>query len=279
MNKYLLVGEKNRLKIGRYTDHGVYLYGEDKDEVLMPNAYVTYGMHEGQEIDVFVYFDSEDRIVASTLFPKAMLDEFGAFDVVDVTSFGAFVDWGLPKDLFVPKALQKFPFRIGMKVILQVTLDDETGRIIGTQKYKEALKKDLKGLSLQQEMKLLIREKTPLGFKVIANNAYDGMIFHTEIFENIEVGDERIGYIKALRKDGKLDLCLQPSGDKSEANATQKVLELLESKGGVSELTYKSSPESIQEQLGLSRKAFKRALTALQEAGKISVNEEGMKRL
>ena len=279
MNKYLLVGEKNRLKINRYTDNGVYLICEDKDEVLLPNAYVSYAMKEGDEIDAFVYFDSEDRIVASTVFPKAMLDEFGCFEVVDVTSFGAFVDWGLPKDLLVPRALQKFPFKVGMKVVLRVCLDDETGRIIGSQKYNDLLSKDFKALKTNQEVKLLVRERTPLGFKVIVNNLYDAMIFHNEIFEAIEVGDEKVGFIKTIRTDGKLDIKLQPIGEKNDEMATKKVLEFLTLKGGFSELTYKSSPESIQAQLGLSRRTFKKALTALIEAKKITVSEEGMKLL
>ncbi len=279
MNQYLLVGEVNRLKINRYTDNGVYLICTDNDEVLMPNQYVTYGMKEGDEIDVFVYFDSEDRIVASTVFPKAMLDQFGCFEVVDVTSFGAFLDWGLPKDLLVPKALQKFPFYVGMKVVVRVCLDDESGRIIGSQKYNDDLSKDLKSLKLKQEVNLLVRERTPLGFKVIVNNLYDGMIFHNEIFESIEVGDEKKGFIKTLRPDGKLDIILQPVGDKSDEFAMQKVLELLSLTGGVSDLTYKSEPEEISQRVGLSRKAFKRALTKLIDAKKIEVTLEGMRLL
>jgi len=279
MNQYLLVGEKNRLKINRYTDNGVYLICEDQDEVLMPNQYVTFAMKEGDEIDVFVYFDSEDRIVASTTFPKAMLDEFGCFEVVDVTPFGAFLDWGLPKDLLVPKALQKFPFYVGMKVIVQVCLDDETGRIIGSQKYNDFLKKDLSALKLKQEVNVLVRERTPLGFKVIVNNLYDGLIFHNEIFENIEVGDEKVGFIKTLRKDGKLDIILQPIGDKSDKVAAAKIVEILSLTGGACEMNYKSTPELISDRFGLSRKAYKRALTKLIDAKKLEVNDEGMRLL
>ena len=279
MNQYLLVGEKNRLKINRYTDNGVYLICEDQDEVLMPNQYVTFAMKEGDEIDVFVYFDSEDRIVASTTFPKAMLDEFGCFEVVDVTPFGAFLDWGLPKDLLVPKALQKFPFYVGMKVIVQVCLDDETGRIIGSQKYNDFLKKDLSALKLKQEVNVLVRERTPLGFKVIVNNLYDGLIFHNEIFENIEVGDEKVGFIKTLRKDGKLDIVLRPIGDKSDEVAAAKIVEILSLTGGACDMNYKSTPELISERFGLSRKAYKRALTKLIDAKKLEVNDEGMRLL
>jgi len=279
MNRYLLVGEKNRLKISRYTDNGVYLICEDQDEVLLPNQYVSYAMKEGDEIDVFVYFDSEDRIVASTVFPKAMLDQFGCFEVVDVTPFGAFLDWGLPKDLLIPKALQKFPFYVGMKVIVQVSLDDETGRIIATQKYNDFLKKDLSALKLNQEVKLLVRERTPLGFKVIVDNLYDGLIFHNEIFETIDVGDEKTGYVKTLRKDGKLDIVLRPIGDKSDEVAAAKIVEMLRAIGGACEMNYKSAPEEISQRFGLSRKAYKRALTKLIEAHKLEVNEKGMRLL
>ena len=279
MNRYLLIGEINRLKINRYTDNGVYLICEDQDEVLLPNQYVTYAMKEGDEIDAFVYFDSEDRIVASTVFPKALLDQFGCFEVVDVTDFGAFVDWGLPKDLFVPKTLQKFPFRVGMSVILRVCLDEQTNRIIGTQKYNEFLSKELKSLKVNQKVSLLVRERTPLGFKAIVNHLYDGMIFHNEIFENIEVGDEKVGYIKTLRSDGKLDIKLQPIGEQSEALSSEKIVNFLQAKGGHSELTYKSTPEAIQDQLGLSKKAFKKALTTLEKAHKIAITEEGIKLL
>ncbi len=276
INKYLLIGEKNRLKINRYTDNGVYLICEDEDEVLLPNQYVTYGMKEGDIIDVFVYFDSEDRIVASTVFPKAMLDEFGCFEVVDTASFGAFLDWGLPKDLLVPKTLQKFEFKVGMKVVVRVCLDDETGRLIGTQKYMDFIKKDLSGLKVKQSVSVLVREKTPLGFKVIVDNLYDGMIFHNEIFEHLDIGDIKKGYIKALRKDGKLDVILQAIGKGSEVEMSQKVLDYLNAIGGRSNLCYKSSPELIQTSVGMSRKAFKKALTTLIEAKKIKLEDEGI---
>jgi len=185
----------------------------------------------------------------------------------------------LPKDLLVPKALQKFPFYVGMKVIVQVCLDDETGRIIGSQKYNDFLKKDLTALKLKQEVSVLVREQTPLGFKVIVNNLYDGLIFHNEIFESIDVGDEKTGYIKTLRKDGKLDIILQPIGDKSDKVAAAKIIEILSLTGGACEMNYKSTPELISDRFGLSRKAYKRALTKLIEAKKLEVNDEGMRLL
>lgn len=276
MNEYLKIGEPNRLVIARRTDHGAYLNSLDGDEVLLPNQYITESMKDGDEVVVFVYTDSEDRIVASTVFPKAMADEFGYFEVVDVTPFGAFVDWGLPKDLFVPKALQKIPFWVGMKVVLRVCIDDETGRVIGAHKYNNYIEKDFKDLSVNQKVKLLLREKTMLGFKVIVENRYDGLIFHSDIFEDVDVGDEKVGYVKQIRGDGKLDIALKPIGDKDELYASEKILELLKVEGGSLPFTYKSSPEVIQREFGLSRKAYKRALTKLIEAGTIVLNEEGI---
>ena len=280
MNEYLKIGEKNRLVIARRTDHGAYLNALDGDEVLLPNQYITEAMVDGDEVDVFVYTDSEDRIVASTVFPFAVADEFGYFEVVDVTSFGAFVDWGLPKDLFVPKALQKIPFRVGMKFVLRVCIDDETGRIIGSHKYASFLQKDFKDLVLNQKVELLVREKTPLGYKVIVNNLYDGLIFHNEVFESISVGEFKEGYIKTLRNDGKLDIALQPIGvDKNESFASEKILSVLKDEGGMLPLNYKTDPEEVQKTFGLSRKAYKRALTKLMNENKIVLNTEGMRLL
>lgn len=276
MNEYLIIGEKNHLVIARRTDHGMYLNALDDDEVLLPNQYITESMNIGDKIDVFVYTDSEDRIVASTVFPKAMAGEFGYFEVVDVAPFGAFVDWGLPKDLFVPRALQKIPFWVGMKVVLRVCIDDETGRVIGSHKFNSFLTKDFSHLSLNQEVNILVREKTDLGYKVVANNLYDGLIFHNEIFEDIEVGDTKVGFIKTLREDGKLDISLQPIGDKDDAFASGKIIKALKNEGGSLPFTYKSTPETIKECFGLSRKAYKRALTALIEEGKIALHEEGI---
>lgn len=277
MNPYLIIGEKNKLRINRYTDHGAYLCSGDGDEVLLPNQYVTYAMRENDIIEVFVYTDSEDRIVASTVFPKAMVGEFGYFEVVDVAPFGAFVDWGLPKDLLVPKTLQKIPFFVGMKVVLRVCVDDETGRIVGSHKYANFIEKDLKGLHVNQKVSLLVREKTPLGFKVIVNNLYDGLIFHNEIFEDIYLGEHKEGYIKTLRNDGKLDISLQPiGGDKNEAFASEKILSALKEEGGRLPFTYKSEPDEVQKTFGLSKKAYKRALTKLIEEQKIALSEEGI---
>ena len=276
MNEQIELGLINTLKIDRVSDHGLYLVANDGDDVLLPNAYVTEDMKVGDSIEVFVYNDSEDRYVATTLRPKAMLGEFGYFEVVDVESFGAFVDWGLPKDLFVPKKFQKIPLEVGMKFVFRVSLDEDSDRLIAMHKFNDFLSKDTKSLEPKQQVELIIREKTPLGYKVIADNLYDGMIFHNEIFEDIWIGQKKHGFIKKIRDDGKLDISLRPVGEANQSIATSRIEKVLRKNGGELECTYKSSPELVKELFGLSKKNYKKALTELIENGKIKLHEDGI---
>jgi len=280
-NEHIKIGEVNTLKIERDTDFGYYLAAKDYEEVLLPNIYIMEDeMPMGSLLDVFVYTDSEDRPVATTKMPYAKLGEYGYFTVVDYKSYGAFVNWGLPKDLFVPLSQQKEYFNIGKKYILRVCLDEKTGRLYGTQKIGKYFNRDLKGLHPNKEMEMLVLAKTPLGYKVIVENQYEGMLFSNEIFEELRVGDRKRGYVKATRKDGKLDMSLQPIGKKAKVDEAQVViLEKLEAAEGKLPFTYKSDAEEIKKMFGLSKKNFKRTLTALIDAGKIGLDEEGMKRL
>jgi hypothetical protein len=279
VNEHIVLGLVNKLKIDRKTDHGLYLVSEDKDDVLLPNAYVTEEMQVGDEIEVFIYNDSEDRYVATTLRPKAMLNEFGYFEVVDTNEFGAFVDWGLPKDLFVPKAFQKIPLERGMKFIFRVCLDERTDRLIAAHKFKKYIQNDIEELEENQKVVLIIREKTPLGFKVIVENRYEAMIFHNEIFEDIWIGQKKIGYIKKKRADRKLDVSLQPLGEKNQDIGVSRVEKVLKAHGGSLACNYKSSPDEIKELFGLSKKNYKKALTTLIEEKIILLDEEGIKLL
>lgn len=276
MNKNIQIGKINTLMIDRITDHGFYLLSEDGDDVLLPNAYIEDDMSIGDEIKVFIYTDSEDRLIATTLKPKAMLDEFGYMEVVDVTTFGAFVDWGLPKDLFVPKSLQKIPLKVGMKFLFRVCLDKETGRLIGAHKFKKFIRDDIEELEVNQQVHIIIREKTPLGFKVIVNNLYEAMIFHNEIFEDIWVGQKKVAYVKNIRSDRKLDVSLQPIGKSNIDTAAGRIEKILKENDGRLEFNYKSSPEEIKNRFGLSKKNYKRALTTLLENRIITVDESGM---
>ena len=278
MNKTIELGVVNTLRIDRDSDHGFYLVSEDEDDVLLPKAYVTDEMKIDDEIDVFIYNDSEDRFVATTERPKAMLGEFGYFEVVGVESFGAFVDWGLQKDLFVPKKFQKIPLEVGMKFVFRVCIDEESDRLFGAHKFKDFIHTDAEELQENQKVAIIIREKTPLGFKVIVDNKYEAMIFHNEIFEDIWIGQKKQAYVKKVRPDKKMDISLQPIGQKKEVEETAslRVEKVLRKNGGTLECTYKSEPELIKELFGLSKKNYKKALTKLLDEKVITLNEDGI---
>jgi len=271
------IGKINTLEVVRDTDHGLFLEAKDDSEVLLPNAYVDEKeMPIGSLVDVFVYTDSEDRPVATTKMPYAKLGEYGYFTVVDYKSYGAFVNWGLPKDLFVPLSQQKEYFSIGKKYILRVCLDEQTGRLYGTQKIGKWLLRDMKGLHSGKEMELFVIAKTPMGYKVVADNLYEGMLFKNEIFEPIAVGDRKKGFIKEVRKDFKLDLSLQkPGAANNQGDYETKLLEVLRERGGQIAITSKSDADEIRTAFEMSKKSFKRALNALNKKGAILLDERG----
>ncbi len=278
MNLTIAIGEINSLRVERDTDYGLYLRAENFEEVLLPNAYVVEDeMPIGSEIEVFVYTDSEDRPVATTKYPYAKLGEFGYFTVVDYQQYGAFVNWGLLKDLFVPLSQQKCHFHIGSKYILRVCLDQETGRLYGTHKIGKWLSYDPKDLERNQKVNVLVLSKTPLGYKVIVENLYEGMLFDNEIFDTLSVGERKVAYIKNIRQDGKLDLALQPIGKKSSSNLyEEKVISILKEKKNFIPLNSKSEADEIMKTFALSKKSFKRTVTSLLEQKKIKLHENGI---
>ena len=234
----------------------------------------------GSIVEVFIYTDSEDRIVATTKYPYAMLGEFGYFTVVDYQRYGAFVNWGLPKDLFVPLSQQKCHFNIGKKFILRVCLDRETGRLYGTHKIGKWLSYKTDSLNKNQKVSILILSKTPLGYKAIVENLYEGMLFDNEIFENLSVGDKKEAYIKNIRKDGKLDLTLQPIGKKISSNIYEtKILEILKKRSGFVALNSKSSADDIMEVFSMSKKSFKRTIVSLIADNRVVLEGSGIKSL
>jgi len=231
-------------------------------------------------LDVFVYTDSEDRPVATTKMPYAKLGEYGYFTVVDYKQYGAFVNWGLPKDLFVPLSQQKEHFTIGKKYLLRVCLDEQTGRLFATQKIGKYLNRDMKGLHQNKSFDAIILAKTPLGFKVVADNQYEGMLFTNEIFEKLRIGDVKKVYIKNVRKDFKLDLSLQPIGKEANVGEGESiVVDLLKKAEGTLLFTYKSDASEIKKVFGMSKKSFKRTLTELIESKKIELLDDSIKLL
>ena len=280
-NLSIKIGEINTLEVMRDTDYGYFLEAKDEAEVLLPNVYVMEDeMPMGSLIDVFVYTDSEDRPVATTKMPYAKLGEYGYFTVVDYKSYGAFVNWGLPKDLFVPLSQQKEHFTIGKKYLLRVCLDEQTDRLYATQKIGKYLNRDMKGLHQNKVLDAIVLAKTPLGFKVVADNQYEGMLFTNEIFEEIRIGDRKKVYIKNVRKDFKLDFSLQPIGKKAKIGESEGIIiQLLKEAEGTLPFTYKSDADEIKKTFEMSKKNFKRTLTELIESKQIELLEDSIKLL
>jgi uncharacterized protein len=272
INEHIYVGELNTLAVNRVSEPGIYLISDDQTEVLLPNAYVTKSMEIGSFLDVFIYTDSEDRLVATTLKPYVYLYEFASLEIVDSMKFGAFVDIGLPKHILVPKNKQKGTYSIGNTKVLQLQLDERTNRLIASEKYD--LLKEIKDLEKNAEVEIILYSKTPLGYKVIVNNSYDGMIYHTEIFENLKIGDKKRAYVKNVRDDNKIDISLQKIGEKPSGD---KVFDVLVQNGGKLDFTYKSEAEDINKVFGLSKKTFKASLTKLISEDKIILEEDGIR--
>ena len=268
INEQIYVGELNTLRVNRASEPGIYLISGDETEVLLPNAYVTKDMDIDSLLDVFIYTDSEDRLVATTLKPYVYLYEIASLEVVDNMKFGSFVDIGLPKHILVPKNRQKGTYEIGKRKVLQLQLDDKTNRLIASEKFQ--LLKEIKDLEKNAEVEIILYSKTPLGYKVIINNSYEGMIYHTEIFENLKIGDKKRAYIKNIRDDNKIDVSLQKIGEKPTGD---KVFDILVKNGGKLDFTYKSEAEDIIKVFGMSKKAFKASLTKLISENKIVLEE------
>jgi len=275
-NPYLELGLINTLKLDRLTTPGAYLMAQDGNDVLLPGQYLTQEMKEGDLIDVFLYTDSEDRLVATTQTPKVKLDEFALLEVVDTAKFGAFLDWGLPKDLLLPNKLQKTPAKIGEKRFVKVVYDERTHRLVASEKLGEMFDRRVKGLAPHKEVNIIILTKTPLGYKVLVEGKYEGLIYDNEIFENVTIGQERKAYVKTIRKDGNIDITLRKAGAKKEALAADKILTLLRENKGMMPYNTKSDPTLIKDVFAMSKKEFKANLNKLKEEGKILIKDTGI---
>lgn len=273
---FLELGKINTLIIDRLTTPGAYMMAQDGNDVLLPGPYLTKEMKEGDLLEVFLYTDSEDRLVATTLTPVAKLDEFAFFECIDIAPFGAFMNWGLSKDLLVPNMFQKTPFKVGDKRFLKVIYDERTHRLVGTEKLGDFFEKKVRGLKPHQEVNILVISKTPLGFKCIVEGKYEGLIYHNDIFEEIKLGDAKTAFIKTIRGDGNIDLNLRKSGSSKGGSSDEKVLELIKQNGTSMPYNYKSDAQLIKDVFGMSKKDFKRTLTSLQDAGKIEVKDTGI---
>jgi predicted RNA-binding protein (virulence factor B family) len=275
------VGQINQLKINRQTDFGMYLGGTDdghaEHEVLLPNRYIPEDKGIGDMVDVFVYHDSEDRLIATTEKPKAQVGEFAFLDVIDTSRVGAFLDWGLSKDLLLPFAEQTFEPEIGRKLIVFVYLDI-TGRISASMKLEKHLKSTPIDYAPEQAVDLLVYGKTDLGYKALINGKHSGMIFANEVFQPLHYGELLKGFIKAVREDGKIDLRLMKAGHKAaQEDIEPKILELLTENGGFLAINDKTPSEKIYDLFGVSKKKYKIALGSLYKKRLITVDDEGIR--
>ncbi len=269
------LGLISKLYINRFTDFGAYLALSDGGEVLLPKGYLTGEEKEGDVLEVFVYTDSEDRPVAVTDQPKALLDEFAVLECKEVTKFGAFMDWGLLKDLFVPNAEMAKPMTPGQKYLIRVCVDYRSDRLIGVSKYREFMYPAPKDYEPGNECEGLIFEKTDLGYKVLLEDRYEGLIYANEVFQPLELGEKRKLWVKKRRDDGKLDLQVLPTGRVKYDEGSEKILQLLEQKSFLP-LHDKSDPEEIKLILGMSKKHFKQCIGQLYKAREIEIREDGI---
>lgn len=272
-------GLHHTLTIDRLTSVGAYLQSEDGTEVLLPNRYLTNEMKEGSEVRVFVYTDSEDRPVATTEEPLLELNQFGVLKVRDVTRFGAFLDWGLQKDLLLPHKEQLSKPRKGDWLPVYMYLDEKTGRLVVTEKLKKHFSREVSGLEKDQEVDLIVLRESELGTRVIVDGKYEGLIFKNSLFEDLLLGERTKGYITKVREDGKLDIVLQKQGYESIPGFAKTVLEELKENNGFLTLHDKSSPEEIQSRLQMSKKVFKKAIGYLYKEKVIKLEEGGIRLL
>lgn len=270
-------GKYNKLKITKIVDFGVYLDGGEYGEILLPMKWVPESSTPNDELDVFLYFDSSDRIIATTQQPLAVKDEFAYLTVKAVNPVGAFLDWGLDKDLLLPYREQKYKVEEGAKVIVYVYADDKN-RIAASTMIEKYLDTDTSKLKKGQEVDLLIYAATDLGFKAIIDNHYEGVIYANQVFQLISRGQKVKGYINSVREDGKVDLSLYKTGYVEKIDELcNNLLESLKRNNGFLSITEKNSPEEIYLALGMSKKNFKQAVGKLYKLRKIIIDDSGIR--
>jgi predicted RNA-binding protein (virulence factor B family) len=273
------LGKFNRLEVVKTVDFGVYLDGHDDGEILLPARYVPEGCKPGDTVDVFIYLDNEERLVATTLHPRVQVGEFACLEVAWVNEFGAFLDWGLMKDLFCPFREQKMKMQKGRHYIIHAHLDDESYRIMASAKVERYLSKEMPAYKPGQEVPVMIWQKTDLGYKVIVDNRFSGLIYQNEIFAPVETGEQLTAYVKQVRPDGKIDLSLQKYGAAKVGDFSSHFMDYLKEHDGFTPLGDKSAAEDIYETFGVSKKTFKKTVGELYKKRLIVIEEDGIRRV
>ena len=273
------LGQYATLEVIKTTDFGVYLEAGPYGEVLLPLRYVPKDVEVGQEVKVFLYCDSEDRVIATTEKPKGVVGEIAYMTVKDLAPHGAFLDWGLMKDLFVPFREQSEKMEVGKSYLVKLILDESTDRIHASSRLSKFVSEIADGqLTVGQEVKLMIWTKTNLGYKAIINDKYVGVVFKNEVFQSLNIGQILRGYIKHIREDGKIDLTLRKQGFTQQIpDATAVILEKLKENDGFMPLTDDSPPELIYKTLGMSKKNFKKTIGTLYKQRLIVLEKTGIR--
>ena len=271
------IGQINTLKVTKQADFGLFLDADDYGSVLLPNKFVPEGTSIGDDIDVMLYFDSDNQLSATTEKPLAQVGEWAMMHVVGVNNIGAFVDWGIDKkDLLIPFSNQRVPLSEDQNILVYVYSDKASGRIVGTTKFNKLLDKTPANYEINQQVDLLIAERTDLGFKAIIHGEHWGVIFKSDVFGKLFVGKRLKGFIKEIREDGRINLSLQKIGVAKMDDLSEKVMHVLETKGGFLPLSDKSTPEAIFTVFRTSKGTFKKTIGGLYKQGKIRIDQDGI---
>ncbi|ELA7135938.1 TPA: GntR family transcriptional regulator [Vibrio parahaemolyticus] len=272
------IGQINSLEVIKKADFGVFLDGDDYGSVLLPNKHVPEGTELGDYIEVFLYFDSESQLAATIDKPIAQVGEWGLMKIEGINQTGAFVNWGIKeKDLLIPFSEQRARFTAGQNILVYVYTDKASGRIVGTTKFNKWLDKTPANYEVNEEVDLIIAERSQLGYKAIVNGKHWGMIFPSDVFGKLFIGKKLKGYIKQVREDGKIDLSLQKVGVAKMDDLSSKIIDLLEKKGGFLPLNDKSSPEAIFDAFRTSKGTYKKTIGGLYKQGKIVIEKDGIR--
>lgn len=272
------VGEYNVLKVLREVDFGFYL-DDSAEGILLPKRFVPEGLAVGDELKVFVYHDSESRLIATTQHPKGAVGEIVKLKAVTVTNQGAFLDWGLMKDIFVPKSKQLGGMRQGAEYLVKIYIDEQTGRVAATEKIEPFLGNENLTVKENDLVDLTVYRRTDIGYLVIINNVHTGVLHFNEIYQNIGVGDKMKGFIKKIRPDNKIDVVVGRQGYERVEDEAGKIMRLLQENNGYLPYHDKSNPDEIYDFFGMSKKAFKMAIGSLFKQQKITLTKTGIKLL
>ncbi len=270
------LGRFNTLEVVKAVDFGMYLDGGDDGEILLPTRYVPEDCQVGDWLRVFLYLDIDERLVATTLTPLVQVGEFACLEVAWINQYGAFLNWGLMKDLFVPFGEQKMKMQVGRMYVVYVYLDEDSYRIVASAKVDRYLSKEIATYEAGEEVEILIWQKTDLGFKAIIDNTYSGLLYDSEIFQPLHTGMTMKAYVKQVREDGKIDLELQKAGFKKIDEFSRVLLQYIKDNGGRIALNDKSPAEEIYDVFGVSKKTFKKAVGDLYRGRFVILDDEGI---